>query len=308
MIERQHLVTIGEVHTGLLQNSIAVSARSASELLSLVMGQRVRRSDRPIAHAVSPETISGVDCPILGTGRRVRGIGTVTARAVLTGGHIVQGSAHARVVRGEGTHRQPWSYYLTNPGQIETISGRGDGDLLADGFLGPAHRDGIDLASIAARTMDAVQDRPELDRRASFRTSRTRLRWAFSAGDRSTMTFTVENEVSRTLRLPSITAETADLADFCEDLALHDWLLTTLLSLIERTRLGSASRAEAIERLRPAIDHLLHLWMPAARTEHGLAELWRGLERRPGFTRQWQVNVDRIRDQLALAGMERQGR
>jgi hypothetical protein len=199
VIERQHLVTLGEVHTGLLQNSIAVSARSANALLSLVMGQRVRQSERPIPHVVSPETISGVDCTILGSGPRVRGVGTVTAHALLTGGHIVQGSAHARVVQSEDTHRRPWSYYLACPGQIETIGGRGDGQLLARGFLGVEHVDGIDLASIAARTMDTVQSRPELDRRSSFKAPRTRLRWAVSAGTQPRMAFMVEGEFSRTL-------------------------------------------------------------------------------------------------------------
>ena len=31
-----------------------------------------------------------------------------------------------------------------------------------------------------------------------------------------------------------------------------------------------------------------------------LLPLWESLERRPGFTRQWDVSVNRIRDQIAV--------
>jgi hypothetical protein len=71
--------------------------------------------------------------------------------------------------------------------------------------------------------------------------------------------------------------------------------------MIERSRIGGESRAHTVERLRPAIDHLLHLWMPAARVSQDLLELWDYLERWPGFSRQWRVSVDRIRDQIAAS-------
>lgn len=89
-------------------------------------------------------------------------------------------------------------------------------------------------------------------------------------------------------------------ASLCEDLALHDWLLTTLVGMVERSRLGSADGRDAVTALRPAVDHLLHLWMPKARADRALGPLWEVLEREPGFTRQWQTLVQRIRDQLAL--------
>jgi hypothetical protein len=63
-----------------------------------------------------------------------------------------------------------------------------------------------------------------------------------------------------------------------------------------------------IGRLAPAVDYLLHLWMPAARVDAALAPFWHGIEQRPGLTRQWQTNVDRVRDQLALAVIESSGR
>jgi hypothetical protein len=41
--------------------------------------------------------------------------------------------------------------------------------------------------------------------------------------------------------------------------------------------------------------------MPAARVSQDLLELWDYLERWPGFSRQWRVSVDRIRDQIAAS-------
>ncbi len=52
--------------------------------------------------------------------------------------------------------------------------------------------------------------------------------------------------------------------------------------------------------LRPAVDHLLHLWMPRAHVDRSLGHLWDELEQEPGFTRQWRSLVQRIRDQLAV--------
>jgi hypothetical protein len=41
--------------------------------------------------------------------------------------------------------------------------------------------------------------------------------------------------------------------------------------------------------------------MPAARLDLELTTVWESLERRPGFSRQWQASVNRIRDQIALS-------
>jgi hypothetical protein len=100
------------------------------------------------------------------------------------------------------------------------------------------------------------------------------------------------------LRLPDLAP--APVVSLCEDLALHDWLLTTLIRMIERSRLGTAADPQSVMALRPAVDHLLHLWMPQARVARSLAPLWDVLEREPGLSRQWQTLVQRIRDQLAL--------
>ncbi len=303
----EHLVTVGEVHTGLLRSSTALAAADAEALLNLVQGRRVRSSERPIAHAQSPDRHIGVDCPLASSGARVRGVGTVCTRATITGGHVAQASAYTRVVRGTAGRRLPWSHYLAAPGTIETI-GKVDAGRITDAVLLGEPGDALNLDAIGNRTLDQVQHDHRLDHRPAFRTARTRLRWAAGpAGTPATLSLRVDDPTTRTLRLRHTTADDRAMVEFCEDLALHDWLLTTLLAMVESRPAGSA-RAETVARVRPAIDFLLHLWMPAARTDPAVEELWRDLEHRPGFSRQWRVNVDRIRDQLALDTIERLGR
>jgi hypothetical protein len=302
-------VVIGEVHTALLQNSTAVSAATTTALLALTTGERVRQSERPIAYAVSPARFTGVDCElpaVAATGTqasaRVRAVGTVTSRAVLTGGHVLQGSTFARITPADSGHRQPWSHYLARPGVLELV-GRSRGlDVAGGHLLATSHPDLLDLGAIGNRTVDEVQSSGRIDRRAPFRTERTSLRWAVS--ERGGFEFRLVNATARTARLPGSAAGAEAVAVLCEDIALHDWLLTTLLSLVSRNPARSAERRQVVERLAPAADYLLHLWMPAARVDAVLAPIWHGIEQRPGMTRQWQTNVDRVRDQLALAVIE----
>jgi hypothetical protein len=133
----------------------------------------------------------------------------------------------------------------------------------------------------------------------------TRLRWAaLPAADGAGPAierFTLAEDELRTLRLrvPDST-DPAAVAGLCEDLALHDWLLTAVVRVLDGSRLGSVDGPAAVRALRPAVEHLLHLWMPGARVDRSLAPLWDVLEREPGFTRQWRTLVRRIRDQLAL--------
>lgn len=318
------MVTLGEVHTGLLQNSSAVSPRDADRALTLLLGERVRRWERPISHAVSPHLLTGVDCGLpTHSGAKRRGVGTALSRAMITGGHVLQGSTCLRVVVGESTRRLPWSYYLSRPGTVETIGRIDRVDVMAGFVAAVPSAATLDLGAISGRLMDSVQRTAALDRRPPFRTARTRLRWVAESvdagcGTDATVRFTIVNESLRTvrLRLPADQSGLSDkpnradrtdqtdqmerLAEMAEDLALHDWLLTTLLRIIDRSRIGAEPGTRVVERLRPAIDHLLHLWMPAARLDQALAGMWENLERHPGFTRQWNASVARIRDQVAV--------
>jgi hypothetical protein len=298
------MATMGEVYTGLLRNSVAISPTKAKGLLGFVAGEKVRTFERPIPQALSPERLTGVDCQLNGSsGGRIRAIGTVSSRAAITGGHLVQGSAHVRVVQGSAGRRLPWSHYLANPGTVETVGKTTPGSV-TEGFTSArSGTDLLDLAAIAGRALETVQSHRELDHSPPFRTQRTRLRWLATTARDGALTFRLEPDLVRTIRLPDRQLDPATVATLCEDLARHDWLLTTLVSLIGRAPIGSGDRAAVIDRLQPALDYLLHLWMPAARIDAALIDLWDAMERRPGLTRQWQATVSRIRDQLALAAV-----
>ena len=300
------MLTLGEVHTGLLQNWTSVTQPLSTQVLALMLGERVRRSERPIAHAVSPDLLTGVDCRLVtSSGLRVRGVGTTVSRAAITGGHVLQGSTYAHVVRSKADRRLQWSHYLARPGVIEAL-GKMDRADLAGGFLTAKSAPvSLDLGAISGRAMDMVQRSPELDRTPPFKIARTRLRWVVAVDDvqraGSRAQFTIDSATARTLRLTVCEDDLPAAIELCEDLALHDWLLTALLKLIERSRIGAMPRPQVVDRLRPAIDYLLHLWMPAARLDDSMLALWGSLERQPGFTRQWEASVSRIRDQVALS-------
>lgn len=300
------MLTLGEVHTGLLQNSGAISARDTERVLTVLLGARVRRWERPIAYAVSPHLLTGVDCRLpTRSGARSRAVGTAASRAMITGGHVLQASTRVRLVQGESTRRLPWSYYLSRPGTVQTIGRVERGDLVP-GFLAARPPAGtLDLGAISGRMMDSVQRTAGLDRRPPFRAARTRLRWLAgpvdpAGGSEVAVRFTIHDENLRTVRLGATADEPDRVAELAEDLALHDWLLSTVLRIVERTRFGAEPGTRVVQRLRPAIDHLLHLWMPAARLDHSMTGVWESLERHPGFTRQWNASVARIRDQVAV--------
>lgn len=300
-------VALGEVHTGMIQHSAALSPAECERVLRLLQGERVHSFERPIAYAISPALLTGVDCALATrSGAAPRAVGSVAARAGITGGRVLQGSAVAYVVRAPAARRLPWAHYLARPGQVEAI-GRYTPQALVDGFLAvlPAPST-LELGALAGRTVDAIQAAPALDRRPPLRTARVRLRWAALVAPEpdapaELLRFTMEPGHRRTVLLRTPAALLGAVGEFCADLALHDWLLSTLLGLIERSRIGARPGDEVVERLRPAVDHLLHLWMPAARTDPVTMPLWAALERRPGLDRQWRATVDRIRDQLALS-------
>jgi hypothetical protein len=298
------LLAIGEVHTALLRSSAALSVAACETLVSLAGGERVRRFERPIAHVVSPLVLTGVDCrPAMVNGAKARIVGTVAGHASITGGHLVQGMATTRVAPSRSTRRLGWAYYLARPGWVELI-GRAPADELAAGFLGsPADADVLDLGAIGSRLIGDVQSAPVLDGRLPFRVERTRLRWvAWPAPGEPSAQFRVERDGMRTLVVQGDVA-VASAGEFAADVALHDWLLTALNRIVERSRVGIDDRASVVQRLRPAVEHLLHLWMPAARGDEAAAALWTGLERRPGLARQWDALVNRVRDQLALGAI-----
>lgn len=298
------MLALGEVHTGLLQNSSALPPDRSETALALLLGERVRRSERPMAHAISPAAVTGVDCALATrSGARTRAVGTALSHVSLTGGHVLQGSSRVQVVRSAEGRRLPWPHYLSRPGSVETIGRVAPADV-AQGFVTGDQQVGtLDLAAVSGRLMDAVQRRAIPDRRPPFKMWRTRLRWVAVPSERAgpRVRFTVGEGPLRTVVIEAPAETLPHAAGLCEDLALHDWLLTSLLRIVERSRIGALPRDEVVRRLAPAMDHLLHLWMPAARIDRSLRSVWKRLERRPGFTRQWTATVDRVRDQVALS-------
>ena len=304
------MLAFGEVQTGLLQNSRAVTGLRAAEVVNLVNGEQVRRLERPIAYAVSPDRPDGVDCRLpTGSGAHVRAIGTLITHAALVGGHVLQGSAYGYVEPGTADRRLPWPHYLTRPGRLEWI-GKARADDIGAGLLSGARDSAVlDLPAITGRILDEVQRSSLLDHNPPLRAPRLRLRWiAKIGGERLSAAFAVRSEELRTfeISLPSTDVrhpgqDLPAVVALCEDLALHDWLLTTLTTIVERALTGNRRRRERVGGLQPAVEHLLHLWMPAARLGPELLPVWSDLEARPGFTRQWETLVRRVRDQLAMS-------
>lgn len=335
-------VLVGEIHTTVLQNSHRVDASAVARLLDIKPGGRVRSATRPLAYGLSPDVLIGVHCPLAtASGARVDGAGTVVARASISGGTVLQASSRARLTRAFDERRMPWSYYMANPGIVEAV-GRGSGEDLGAGFLTAPTRTTLDLGAVSRRLIGRVQRMPEIDRMTMLRAPRTKLRfavtwqpsnlavmsqrqsarpskgdsvaeWAESNGrcigpslsaEPASVEFVIHDGTLRTLRIRTGMSDPSDIVTLCEDLAFHDWLLSTVELLLDKSRIGGECARKVVRRFRPVIDHLLHLWMPGARVAEDLAEVWAALEKYPGFSREWASLAGQIRDQLVLAGLE----
>jgi hypothetical protein len=299
------MLTLGAIRTGLLLNSSAIPQNALAGVLRLMPGERVRTSERPIGYGVSAEVLTGVDCSLTAaSGAKARGVGTVATRAVITGGRIVQGSSYTGLVESDVGYRRPWSYFLGRPGTVETIN-KIAWDDLARGLMTDRQRSpDINLEAICDRILDRVQRSPNLDRSPPFKAARTTLRWLLRKDrnrDTDHLSFTIVDSSLRLAELRLTDHALPAVLQLCEDLALHDWLLTTLVGMIERSNMGSEERSYVLTKVRPAVDHLLHLWMPGAHVDSRLMPLWHSLDKHPGFTTQWEASVNRIRDQLTLS-------
>ena len=301
------MLVVGEVDTGLLRGY--PPGDGGESLVDLVPGERVLVSTRPRSYVRSPERPVGVDCPL--GAREVRGIGTALQRAAITGNEVVQGSAYATIVPSGHTARRPWSHYLARPGRIETV-GEPRWDEIADALAAPERaRAALDLGAVAQRATNDVQNAVRGAAGESFRAARSRLRWVARAGEDgaplSGVHFEVHGHKLRLLRFDAGAASPAALAAACEDVALHDWLLTTLTGILDRAGSDLTGTPASAARIRSVVSHLLHLWMPGARLTASMRRFWVPLEERAGFGRQWGTSVQRIRDHLAMSTLQRLG-
>jgi hypothetical protein len=294
-------VHLGEIHTGMLQNSGPISAEIARQVLSTLPHQRVRSWERPIRRAASPEVLTGLDHALpSASGTHVRGVGTLATELRVTAGRLLQAGTRATVVQSAGGRRLSWSYYLARPSTVETIGQLSPLDLV-EGFLRDDPRGDFDLGAVCTQWMGWAQSSVELDRRSPFPARRTRLRWAAVTGSPALITFRVHDECLRSIKVVAPAPMVGDLQELCHDVALHDWLLSSLVSLIDTAAIGQRNREEVLARLRPAVDHLLHAWMPSTRFRDDLAPFWTALEYSSGLARQWENAVDQVRDQVRLA-------
>lgn len=307
------LAVFGEVQTCLLPSREVLDIPATVELLRTVkLGSAPTSRERPVPLVMSPSRLEGVDChlaqcrPDRTSGKRIRGIGTVSSRSVVIGGRILQASSQTEVVRGTGSDRRPWSHYLSKPGTIETISGAPSGRALADGYLHSPAGERPELASICQRMANLTRVNPQLDQEIPFRgAATTRLRWAAEvaapSGDSLPFSFRLDDDTVRTLRITVLHGDIAEIRRFCEDLAVHDWLLTTI-SRVAGASGGFGARPGAMATdLLPVLDELVPLWMPGTHTVPGLDRIWSDLEADPGFTRQWTARVGQLRDRMAGA-------
>ncbi|MFC9870957.1 SCO2521 family protein [Nocardia salmonicida] len=300
---------LGEVRTGLLPAAAALSRDSAAELMALVHGHPVPSRERPVTWAQSPDVLEGIDCRLATPDqRRVRAVGTVAARAAVVGGRIMQSSARSAVVPAQSDRRQKWVHYLHRPGVVEVLT-RAQANLgadLASGFL--AVRDGatdtFDPGAVAARLAVRVRRNPMLDQRPPLHTPTTQLRWAARVvdGAEATMTLTMYPDELRTAEfVVGDIAQLTAVQALCDDIALHDWLLTVLTEVIDEAEMSELSRTPVEKVISPLLEHLVYLWMPGATTPSVVRGLWDVLEADPGFSRQWNARVGQLRDRLAVA-------
>ena len=295
---------VGEVHTALLQTSGALSNDVAGELLSLRPGQPVRQRSRPVRTVWSPEEFTGVDCAALPHGSRGHLVGTLRSQACLTEGHLLQTLTSTVLHRADQERRRSWSHYLSRPGTVE-LFGTGKREDVIAGFLAEPRGTGeLDVGAVSSRLLAQVQSSAWLDRRPPVTgVRRTRMRWVVraSANGQQSAAFTLDSSGVSVLDIRTPEPGDPAIAEFSADLALHDWLLLTLRSILDRVLAGPASPRRGLPGLRPAIIHLVHTWMPGTRVEDGLATLWQDLERRACLSTQWNTTVARARDYVSIS-------
>ncbi|MET8779660.1 SCO2521 family protein [Nocardia sp. NPDC050713] len=304
---------LGEVETCLLPTGTALRRDETIDLLGQLMpDSTIFWRERPISLAISPPTVEGVDCQLkVPTRPSVRAIGTVATRSLVFGGRVLQSSSMTRVEAGANGQRQTWSHYLSRAGVLETVTkiAKDTGTGLAEGFLvpGSASDSTLDLTSIANRLLGRIRMDGRLDQRVPLPSEATRLRWSARVDRKNppSVRFRLQDDRVRAVLVTVGSApELDDVQRFCEDLAVHDWLLTATSAAIDQSDLFPPGSTESVAVLVPVLRHLAHVWMPRAHTPPGLRALWDELEEAPGLTAGRRGLVDQVRDRVLVAALD----
>jgi hypothetical protein len=296
----QPQVVLGAVATGLLNTSAPLPLDAARQALALVPGVKADWRRHPVEQVVSPDLCFGLDCRLaVRAGAQPRVIGTARARALLTAGHVLQGSARVDVVLDASTRRMPWSHYMARTGIAEAIN-KADPSEVVVGFL--AGRTGeslLDLGNLSAYVMSLLDGAPQIDRQARLKTQTRRLLWAAHVKEDIEPEVRIEAGDEDNFRVLISTPSTLlpHFMEFCEILALHDWLLSALRNAFDRSN-RKGLRAES--ELDPALSYLGHVWNPNAHLPRELQWVWDGLERDAQLSWAWQTTLTRVRDKVSL--------
>jgi hypothetical protein len=262
----------------------------------------VSKVDRPVRRVVSPEQVTGVDCRLqVAREGRARAIGTVLSHAIVTNGRILQGSAHVALMGASSNERREWRHYLQRTGVAEVLGSPKPHNVM-DGYLAdtslPAR--GLDLASISDRIIEDVQGNDKLDHTTALRASTAIVRWAatLTPGSRPTVGI-AKSDVpnTHTIRLEGTPGDLPMLIRFCEEFALHEWLLTTVQDVIvPRAEQEIARNGDPLDSLLFALNQVVPLWMPPTHLSPEMKTLWEAMESRTHYSRLFDRQVARIRD------------
>ena len=291
----------GEVRTCLIQNLGTLSPSASVALMQLTPGSPVSKVDRPVRRVVSPDQVTGVDCRLqVAREGRGRAIGTVLSHAVVTNGRILQGTAHVALTEAGSKERREWRHYLRRQGVVEVL-GSPKPHNIVDGYLAdvsPAR--GLDLASISDRIIDEVQQSNTLNHTTALRASTAVVRWAATLAPNAKPTVGIAKSDLpnfHVIRLSGAPDDLPMLIRFCEEFALHEWLLTTVQDVIvPRAETDIARDRDPLDSLLFALNELVPLWMPPTHLSPDMKALWEAMESRTHYSRLFERQVARIRD------------
>lgn len=296
----QPQVVLGAVTTGLLNTSEPLPLDAAQQALALVPGVQADWRQYPVEQVVSPDLFFGLDCRLpVSSGGQPRVIGTASARAVLTAGHILQGSARVDVLLGASNRRQSWSHYMSHIGRAEAINKAEPDDIVAGFLQSPPGRALLDLGNTGAYVMSLLDQAPQIDQRAQLRTQTRRLLWAVRIQEDAEpdCRIVAGEDGDFQVRMSAPSALVPPFVEFCEILALHHWLLTALKNAFNRSaRRGRRGESE----LGPALSYLGHVWNPTAHLPREMQWFWDTLESEAQLSWEWQTALTRVRDKVTL--------